>query len=76
MPKTESHAPQNRLPKTDNTELESSLTPLQAAEALRDSLKVTLTHTRELIAALKKRKKQSRLVESTLASLKQLQEVA
>lgn len=76
MPKTESHAPYNRLPKTDSNESKTSVTPLQAAEALRDSLKQTLTQTRELIASLKKRKKQSRLVESTLASLKQLQDVA
>ncbi len=76
MPKTESQPPHNRLPKTETYESESSLTPLQVAEALRDSLKVTLTHTRELIASLKKRNKQSRLVESTLASLKQLQDVA
>jgi hypothetical protein len=50
--------------------------PILAAEALRDSLKESLTRTRELIASLRKRKKQSRLVESTLASLRQLQGVA
>lgn len=50
--------------------------PLAAAEALRDSLKQSLACTRELIASLRKRKKQSRLVESTLASLRQLQDVA
>jgi len=55
---------------------ESTLTPLQAAEALRDSLKETLQQTNQLIATLRKRKKQSRLMESTLASLKQLQDVA
>lgn len=51
-------------------------TPLEAAEAVRDSLKETLDRTRVLIAVLRKRKKQSRLVENTLASLRQLQDVA
>jgi len=51
-------------------------TPLEAAEAVRDSLKETLDRTRDLIAVLRKRKKQSRLVENTLASLRQLQDVA
>jgi hypothetical protein len=54
----------------------ASPSPLAAAEALRDSLKQSLDCTRDLIASLRKRKKQSRLVESTLASLRQLQGVA
>jgi len=45
------------------------------AEAVRDSLTQTLSQTRELIASLKQRKKQSRLVRSTLASLRQLETV-
>ena len=61
---------------TSESQSADSLTPLEAAEALRDSLKESLARTRELIATLRRRKKQSRLVESTLASLRQLQDVA
>ena len=49
---------------------------IEQAEALRDSLKDTLDKTRELIRTLKRHKKQSRIVESTLASLRQLQTIA
>ncbi len=59
---------------TTVTEPESS-SPLEQAEALRDSLKDVLQKTRELVSALKRQKKQSRIVESTLASLRQLQTV-
>lgn len=60
---------------TQSSESQST-TPLEAAEAVRDSLKETLDRTRDLIAVLRKRKKQSRLVENTLASLRQLHDVA
>jgi hypothetical protein len=49
--------------------------PIEQAEALRDSLKDALDKTRDLIRTLKRQKKQSRIVESTLASLRQLQTV-
>jgi len=49
--------------------------PVEQAEALRDSLNDALGKTRELIRSLKRQKKQSRIVESTLASLRQLQSV-
>jgi len=49
--------------------------PVEQAEALRDSLNDALGKTRELIRSLKRQKKQSRIVESTLASLRQLQTV-
>ncbi|MDA1055772.1 MAG: hypothetical protein O3C40_35715 [Planctomycetota bacterium] len=61
---------------TSESQSADPITPLEAAETLRDSLKESLTRTRELIASLRRRKKQSRLVESTLASLRQLQDVA
>ena len=61
---------------TSDAQSADSITPLEAAEALRDSLKESLTRTRVLIATLRRRKKQSRLVENTLASLRQLQDVA
>lgn len=56
------------------TELDNG-SPVERAEALRDSLKVSLARTRDLIQSLKRQKKQSRIVESTLASLRQLQTV-
>lgn len=49
--------------------------PIEQAEALRDILKDALDKSRELIRTLKRQKKQSRIVESTLASLRQLQSV-
>ena len=54
------------------TEADSS-SPIEQAEALRDSLKDSLDKTRDLIRTLKRQKKTSRIVESTLASLRQLQ---
>jgi DNA polymerase III sliding clamp (beta) subunit (PCNA family) len=52
-----------------------STSPIEQAEALRDSLKEALDKTRELVRTLKRQKKTSRIVESTLASLRQLQTV-
>jgi len=46
------------------------------ALALRAVVREVLAHTNELIRVLKREKRQSRLVASTLASLKQLQKVA
>ena len=46
---------------------------LTTAEALHASLREALCNTRDLITAIKHRSKQSRLVNSTLRSLKQLQ---
>ncbi len=48
---------------------------IEQAESVRVSLQESLSRTRELIGALKRQKKQSRLVQSTLASLRQLQTV-
>jgi hypothetical protein len=50
--------------------------PIEAALALRNSLRETLDKTTQLITALQQQNKQSRLMQSTLASLKQLQAVA
>ena len=57
------------------TETNGSTSLIEQAESLRDSLQGSLSQTRELIAALKRQKKQSRLMKSTLASLRQLQTV-
>jgi len=56
-----------------NDETNSTTSLIEQAETLKNSLQESLSQTRELIAALKKQKKQSRLVQSTLASLRQLQ---
>jgi len=53
-----------------------SVTTIDAAIALRSSLRDTLGKTNELIRSLKKEKKQQRLLKSTLASLNQLRTVA
>jgi hypothetical protein len=48
---------------------------IEQAEAVKTSLRETLTNTSELIASLKKHRKQTKLVRSTLASLRQLQSI-
>ena len=48
---------------------------IEQAEAVKASLRETLTNTTELIGALKKHRKQTKLVRSTLASLRQLQSI-
>ncbi len=50
--------------------------PIEQATALRDRLRDAASSANQLVQALKQRQRQNRLVESTLASLKQLQEVA
>ena len=52
-----------------------TLSLIEHAESVRDSLQEALSQTRGLITALKRQKKQSRIVESTLATLKRLQTV-
>jgi hypothetical protein len=49
---------------------------LVQAEALRDSLREVLLKANDLISALKRQRRQTKLVQSTLASLKELQAVA
>ena len=50
--------------------------PIEQVVALRDKLRETVNQANELIRSLQRQKKQSRLVASTLASLKELQKVA
>ena len=58
-------------------EHESSATgPIGAAIELRTSLRAALTNTNTLIASLRRNKRQQRLVQSTLQSLKDLQKIA
>jgi len=55
---------------------QTDVDPIQQAEALRHSLREALAKSSELIRALKRHRKRSRLVETTLASLRELQGVA
>lgn len=64
----------------DENEIENAddvaVDPLQEADALRSQLRETLGRVNRLVHALKRQRKQAQLVRSTLASLKQLQDVA
>ncbi|HEX4143087.1 MAG TPA: hypothetical protein VHY91_06025 [Pirellulales bacterium] len=55
---------------------ETSDNPIEAAQALRTSLRETLASAHQLVRSLKRRQRQERLVANTLASLKQLQRLA
>jgi len=50
-------------------------TPIEQAIAFRDSLRTAVTEANELIRSLKQQKREAKLVQSTLASLRQLQKV-
>ena len=81
MPTTTKHntsgpAGNGRPPaKTGQPEQESPVSSLDQAVALRDALRDAVNQTTVLITALKRERKQSKLVRSTLASLKQIQAV-
>ena len=60
----------NGRAKTDNPGVDVLI---DQAEALRSSLRETVAKTAELIAGLKRHRKQSKIVRNTLASLRQLQ---
>ena len=57
------------------THQESTAGALEQATVLRSVLRDAVNKTSELIRALKREQKQSKLVRSTLASLKQIQAV-
>lgn len=76
MPRTRTSP--NGEPETKTTEAsepEGTASLLAQAEALKGVLQDATGKTRELIASLKRQEKQSKLVRSTLASLKQLQTI-
>ena len=50
--------------------------PIQEADAIRVQLRDVLGRVNRLVVAIMRQRKQSQLVRATLASLKQLQEVA
>ncbi|MCE9553069.1 MAG: hypothetical protein K8T91_06780 [Planctomycetes bacterium] len=58
---------------TTHVEHASEVSLIEQAETVRTSLKESVDKVGDLIAALKRHRKQSRLVQSTLTSLKQLQ---
>ena len=48
---------------------------IEQAEAVKTSLSTALAETKQLVSALKKHRQQSKALQSTLASLRQLQSV-
>ena len=69
--------PQDRPRETETETVEDTVVdPLQEAEAIKAQLRELLGRTGELVAAIKRQRRQAQLVRSTLASLKQLQDVA
>jgi hypothetical protein len=71
-PKPNGKPRNNRTVNDNNAGVEALI---EQAEAVKTSLRDTLNRTTELITALKKHRKQSRIVRSTLASLRQLQAI-
>jgi hypothetical protein len=49
--------------------------PIEQAIAFRDALRTAVVQANELIRSLKQQKREARLVQTTLASLRQLQKV-
>ena len=49
--------------------------PIEQAIAFRDALRAAVVQANELIRSLKQQKREARIVQSTLASLRQLQKV-
>ena len=61
--------------KTKRSSASKRTLPIEQAIAFRDSLRTAVVQANELIRSLKRQKREARLVQSTLASLKQLQKV-
>ncbi len=66
---------ENPAPKAKRATAPKKTSPIEQAVALRDTLRAAVTQANELIRSLKRQKREARLVQSTLASLKQLQKV-
>jgi len=78
-----SQKPAPATPVVDNTtraapkpQASNRVGAIEQATALRDSLRSATSAAHQLLRSLKQQKRQARIVESTLASLKQLQKVA
>jgi len=65
-----------QTPATAKSDEQSYEALIEQAEAVRTSLRDSLSQTGELISALKRHRKQSKAVATTLASLRKLQGVA
>ena len=65
----------NGMSAESNDHAASTPTVLEQAHALRGVLRDALSKTNELVLSIKRHKRKSRLVESTLASLRQLQSI-
>ena len=61
--------------KPKRTTTQAKTTPIEQAIAFRDALRTAVVQANELIRSLKRQKREARLVQTTLASLKQLQKV-
>ncbi len=60
---------------SNGTSTDTTQTVIEQAETLRVVLQDALARSRELINALKRQKKQSKTVQTALASLRQLQDL-
>ena len=67
-------AGQVRRSRIRKTSRQASPGPIEQAVAVRDSLRESVAKANELIRTLKRQRQQNRLVATTLASLKQLQQ--
>ncbi len=61
--------------KPKRTTAQAKTTPIEQAIAFRDALRTAVVQANELIRSLKRQRREARLVQTTLASLKQLQKV-
>ena len=76
MPPNEARSdepPRNGHHRNGSAEQGEPLDPIAEAEELRVALQSALTRTSRLISALKQQRRQSRVVETALASLRRLQ---
>ena len=60
--------------KAKRSTTQAKTTPIEQAIAFRDSLRTAVVQANELIRSLKRQRREARLVQTTLASLKQLQQ--
>ena len=70
---TKAHRP---AAKSSGSDQPAQISPIEHAEAIRDTLRQALAQTSQLIVSLRRQRKQTRLMKSTLDSLKELERVA
>ena len=74
-PSAQNGAARSADPQHEETQETTLVDPVTAAETLQVDLRTALASTSRLLQALRRNRKQARLVETTLASLRQLQSV-